>query len=177
MGVRVSDTNSETSTPKVTTTANDLKNKPIMPSIKITGAKIQISVRDDANTANTTSLLPLMVAWVLNLATFCGSLRSVSLKSLLLESSPTSLDMCRMMLSRTTIASSTTTPMSSNKANKVMELKVKPAKYITAIAPINETGISRQTIKVERNERMKMSTISAANSVPSTRCSFNEATI
>ncbi len=46
-----------------------------------------------------------------------------------------------------------------------------------AIAPNNDTGISRQIIKVELNERIKISTINAANNVPSTKCSFSDSTI
>ena len=43
---------------------------------------------------------------------------------------------------------------------------------------VNLTGQRvHQIIKVELNERIKINTISAANSVPSTKCSFSEVTI
>ncbi len=106
-------------TPKVTTTAKDSKNIPTMPSIKITGAKIQTKEADDASTAKTTSLLPLIVAMVRNLATALGFLISSSVSLL-----PISPDIWRIILSRTTIASSTTTPISNSSASSVMLLKV-----------------------------------------------------
>ena len=115
----MSDTNSETSTPNVTTIANDLKNMPRMPSIKITGANIQTSEAEDASTANTTSLLPRIVALVRNAAMANGFFKSAALNA-----NPASPDMWRKILSRTTIASSTTTPISNSKASKVMLLKV-----------------------------------------------------
>ena len=62
IGVSVSETKSETSTPKVTTTAKERKNWPMMPLMKMTGAKIETSDSVAAMTAKTTSLLPLMAA-------------------------------------------------------------------------------------------------------------------
>ena len=60
MGVSVSDTKNDTKIPAVTTTANDSKNLPIMPSIYITGAKIQTKASVEAKMAKTTSLLPFI---------------------------------------------------------------------------------------------------------------------
>ena len=62
MGVRVSETNSDTSTPKVTTSAKLRKNCPMIPEMKATGAKMHTSDRVAAITAKTTSLLPLTAA-------------------------------------------------------------------------------------------------------------------
>ena len=62
--MRVSETNNEASTPKVTTTPNDLKNMPTMPSMKITGAKIQMRESDAAMTAKVTSDEPLIAALI-----------------------------------------------------------------------------------------------------------------
>ena len=105
--MRVSETNSDTTTPKVTTSAKLRKNCPMIPEMKATGAKMQTSDRVAAMTAKTTSLLPLMAA-----ETGSGS----------------SSSRWRKMFSSTTMASSTTTPMSSKRASKVRELSVKPAK-------------------------------------------------
>ena len=58
MGVSVMDTKNETMTPKLTTTANDWKNLPTTPLIKITGPKIEISERLEAKIAKKTSLEP-----------------------------------------------------------------------------------------------------------------------
>ncbi len=103
MGVRVNDTIKDTVIPAVTTTANDSKKRPIMPSIYITGAKIQIKAKDEARTAKTTSLLPLIAA---------------------LKTSLSMCFWCLKIFSRTTIASSTTTPISRISAKSVMLLKV-----------------------------------------------------
>ena len=58
MGVKVMETNQETSTPTVTTTAKEEKNWPIMPPRKITGTKIETSDKVAASTGNTTSAVP-----------------------------------------------------------------------------------------------------------------------
>lgn len=75
--------------------------------MKATGAKMQTSDRVAAITAKTTSLLPLMAAET-------GSGSRVS--------------RWRKMFSSTTMASSTTTPISSRRPSMVSELRVKPAK-------------------------------------------------
>jgi len=102
-GVRVSETNSEATTPTVTTTAKERIKMPIMPSMKITVAKIQTRVREAASTANTTPVVPLMAA----------SMGSVV---------PCSYSRCTF--SSTTMASSTTTPMSNSRPLMVSMLKV-----------------------------------------------------
>ena len=99
----VSETNHETSTPKVTTTANDLKNWPITPPMKITGAKIETSDSVAASTANVTSRLPFIAAEI---------------------GSGSRCSRWRKMFSSTTIESSTTTPISSSSASIVTELNV-----------------------------------------------------
>jgi len=71
MGVSVTETKSDTSTPKVTTTAKERKKRPMMPSMKITGAKMDTSVRLEASTANTTWRVPSRAA-----LTGSGSVRS-----------------------------------------------------------------------------------------------------
>ena len=62
MGVSVSETNSDTSTPTVTTTANDWKNRATMPSRNSTEPKIDTSVRLAATTAKPTCSVPSIAA-------------------------------------------------------------------------------------------------------------------
>ena len=99
----VSETNHDTSTPNVTTTANDLKNWPITPPMKITGAKIDTSESVAASTAKVTSRLPFIAAEI---------------------GSGSRCSRWRKMFSSTTIESSTTTPISSSSASIVTELNV-----------------------------------------------------
>ena len=54
MGVSVSDTHSEASTPVVTTSANELRKRPRMPLMNATGRKIDTSVSVEASTAKIT---------------------------------------------------------------------------------------------------------------------------
>ena len=103
IGVSVTDTNSDTSTPEATTTANELNRRPIRPDRNTTGAKIATRLRVAAITANTTCWLPSMAACI-------GSVSPSSRR--------------RQMFSITTMASSTTTPISSSRASRVMVLKV-----------------------------------------------------
>ena len=70
IGVNVKEMINETNIPAVTTTANDSKKRPIIPSINITGAKIQTKANEDARTAKTTSLLPLIAALNIFLSIF-----------------------------------------------------------------------------------------------------------
>ena len=62
IGVSVSETKSDTSTPTVTTTAKDWKNRATMPSRKSTEPKIDTSVRLAAMTAKPTCSVPSMAA-------------------------------------------------------------------------------------------------------------------
>src|SRR5687768_16434781 len=103
IGVSVSETNHETITPQVTTTAKDLKNWPITPPMKMTGPKMQTRERVAANTAKVTSRLPLIAADI---------------------GSGSKCSRCLKIFSSTTIASSTTTPTNSSSARSVTELKV-----------------------------------------------------
>ena len=81
------------------------------------------------------------------------------------------------MFSSTTIESSTTTPTRSRSASSVTELNVYPKKYMTAIAPMSDTGIEQAMITVERKLLRNSQTMSAARMVPSTRCCFSDSTI
>ena len=100
----VSETNSDTSTPTVTTTANDWKNRATMPSRNSTEPKIDTSVRLAATTAKPTCSVPSIAAvW---------------------RSSDGSSSSRRYTFSSTTIASSTTTPISSSRPSSDIWLKV-----------------------------------------------------
>ena len=61
----------------------------------------------------------------------------------------------RKMFSSMTIASSTTSPMASTIASRVSVLTVKPKAYISAKAPISDTGIVTIGINVARRLRRK----------------------
>ena len=65
------------------------------------------------------------------------------------------------------MASSTTTPIRRIRASNVILLKVKPKKYITAIAPSKEIGIATEMINVDLRDMRNKRTTSAANKVPS----------
>ncbi len=54
------------------------------------------------------------------------------------------------MFSTTTMASSTTMPMASTRANRVRVLIEKPVAFITARVPISETGMARMGITAAR---------------------------
>ena len=63
--------------------------------------------------------------------------------------------MCRTMFSRTTMASSISTPIASDKPSRVMKLSVKPHAQIAMKAVIAEVGSDRAVISVERQEFRK----------------------
>ena len=76
----------------------------------------------------------------------------------------------RKMFSRTTMASSITTPTISTSANIVTPLSVK---FITRIIPnveMTEHGIATAAMNVDRHERMKSSTTRLARMLPRIRC-------
>ena len=107
-----------------------------MPLIKATGTNIAAITTVVEITAKTTKSAPLLAA--------------------LKGSSPFSL--CRKMLSRTTIASSITTPTARLKARSVMLLSVNPRKYIKVKVTRNEVGMDRKIMKVLKKLRRKNST-------------------
>ena len=65
------------------------------------------------------------------------------------------------MFSSTTMASSTTRPMARTSASSVRVLTVKPAAYISAKAPISDTGMVTSGISEARTLRRKKNTTSA----------------
>jgi hypothetical protein len=63
MGVSVSDTHSDASTPITTTSANDDRNRPTMPLMNATGRKMDTSVSVEASTAKITWFEPPAAAF------------------------------------------------------------------------------------------------------------------
>ena len=63
------------------------------------------------------------------------------------------------------------------RANNVMLLKVKPKKYITAMAPSSEIGIATAMISVDLKDIRKSRTTKDAKKVPSTIWLCNDFTI
>ena len=74
---------------------------------------------------------------------------------------------CRTMFSISTIASSTSTPATSDSASKLIVLRVKSCQYMKANVGIADSGIASAEIAVARQSRRKMNTTSTARSEPS----------
>lgn len=72
------------------------------------------------------------------------------------------------MFSATTMASSTTSPIATVIASKVMILKVKSSKLKTMSAPEIDTGIASTTASTEPSRPVKSSTIKDTASVAKT---------
>ena len=66
------------------------------------------------------------------------------------------------------MASSTTRPMASTIASSVSVLMVKPSRYMSAKAPISETGMVTIGMSVARNERRKKKITSTTSAIAST---------
>ena len=71
------------------------------------------------------------------------------------------------MFSSITIASSTTRPIASTIASSVSVLIEKPNAYISANAPIRQTGIVTSGISVARSERRKKKITSTTSTTAS----------
>ena len=93
-----------TSTEVATVSANGRNHSPATPPMKATGMNTAMMEKVVAVTARPISAVPLRAA--------------------VMRSSPRS--MCRTMFSRTTIASSISTPIASDRPSSVMKLSVKP---------------------------------------------------
>ena len=72
------------------------------------------------------------------------------------------------MFSSTTIASSTTRPIASTIASSVSVLIVNPNRYISANAPISDTGIVTIGMIVARRLRRKKKITSTTSTIAST---------
>ena len=126
VGVSVKATKVETRTPVETTTPNDLKNLAAIPSIKKTTVNNATNTSVDETIGKKTSLAPVILA--------------------LIRSSGVSSFKFLCAFSSTTMASSTTIPMSKSNASIVMVFSVRPNAYIMKIAPKSETGMVMLTM-------------------------------
>jgi hypothetical protein len=70
------------------------------------------------------------------------------------------------MFSRTTMASSMTTPTDSARARLVRLFSEKPKARMKPKVAINEVGMASDTISVERHERRKTNTTRIARMAP-----------
>ena len=133
-----------TSTEVVTVTANGRNHSPASPLMKATGTNTAMIENVVAVTASPISAVPLRAA--------------------VMRSSPRSR--CRMMFSRTTMASSISTPIASDRPSSVMKFSVKPASHTAMKAAIAEVGSDRAVMSVERHELRKANTTSTVSPAP-----------
>ncbi len=130
IGSSVNDTNSDTSTANATVTPNWKKMRPIIPPMNATGTNTAITAIVVEKTARPISLVPSLAAvwWSLPLSR------------------------CRTMFSRTTIASSISSPIASDSASSVIVFSVKPKIHIPKNAEMTEIGSASPVMIVERHE-------------------------
>ena len=122
-----------TSTEQVTVSANGRNHSPEMPGIKATGMNTAIIENVVAATARPISAVPSSAA-VRRSLPIC---------------------MWRTIFSRTTMASSISTPIASDKPSRVMKFRVKPHSQTAIKAAITEVGRLNAVIRVERHEFKK----------------------
>ena len=72
------------------------------------------------------------------------------------------------MASRTTTASSMSSPMASESASSVIWLRVKPSTYMTKNVPTTEVGSASAEMKVPRTSRRKVRMMRTAINPPKT---------
>ncbi len=122
-----------TSTEVTTVSAKGRNHSPATPPMKATGTNTATMEKVVAVTARPISAVPARAA--------------------VTRSSPRS--MWRTMFSRTTMASSISTPMASDSPSRVMKLSVKPQTQTAMKAAITEVGSDSAVISVERQELRK----------------------
>lgn len=133
IGSRVNEISSETATEHVTVSANGRNHSPVMPGMNATGMNTAMMEKVVAATAMPISAVPLSAA-VRRSAPIC---------------------MWRTMFSRTTMASSISTPIASDKPSSVMKFRVKPHSHTPMKAANTEVGRLSAVINVERHELRK----------------------
>ncbi len=124
--------------------------RPTMPGMIAIGMKMMISDSVVASTARPISFVPMKAASIAG--------RRFS-------------SMMRKMFSSTTIASSITMPTISVSASMVIWFRLKPIHCISEKVEMIDVGIAIAAISVERQLRMKNSTMIAAKKPPRIRCS------
>ena len=147
MGSKVKLTNMEINTATTMVKPNSWKNLPITPSMKPMGKNTATIEKVVASTAKPISLVPSM------------------------DAVNAFLPICtwRTMFSRTTIASSISKPMHSDKAMRVIMLMVKPNKLMNKKVPITAMGKASPVMMVERQEFKNKNTINTVSKAPSMR--------
>ena len=153
IGVVLSDTTSDTRMATESVMANSRKRRPTSPPIIRIGIKTAIRETLMDKTVKPTSCAPFKAA-SMRVAPF---------------------SICRETFSSTTIASSTTNPVATVRAIKVMLLMENPAKAIIANVPRIETGTTIAGIRVIRTSPRKRNTTrvtrkTESNSERSTSC-------
>jgi hypothetical protein len=121
-----------------------------MPPMKATGMNTATMVKVVAMTARPISSVPSRLAFTWSLPRWRW----------------------RTMFSRTTIASSISMPMASDRPIRVITLRVKPKRRMTVKAAITEMGRVRPVMTVERQEFRKMKTMSTVRMPPRTMVRF-----
>ena len=114
----------------VTVSANGRNHSPAPPPMKATGMNTAMIEKVVAATARPISRVPSIAA--------------------VMRSEP--LAMWRTMFSRTTMASSISTPIASESPSRVMKFSVNPESQIAMKAAITEVGRLSAVIRVERHE-------------------------
>jgi len=128
IGVSVSATKAEISTAAAIATDSSRNRRPVLPSMKPTGRNTAASTAVVAITAKATWAVPRRAA------TSGGSPRSAR----------------RCTFSSTTMASSTTSPMHSTRASRVIRLMVKPKAQSATNTVIRQTGTVTAGISAAR---------------------------
>ena len=149
IGVREKLTIIETRTATVAVRPNSNSILPATLEMNDTGRKTITSDRVMASTARPISLVPMIAACI-------GDAPRSSIQW--------------KMFSRTTIASSMTTPTISTRASIVTLLSVKSITRIMANVATSDVGMAIAAINVDRHDRMKSSTTPLARMLPTIRC-------
>ena len=150
IGSSVNEISRETATEQVTVSANGRNHSPVMPGMKATGMNTAMIENVVAATAMPISAVPLSAA-VRRSAPIC---------------------IWRTMFSRTTMASSISTPIASDRPSKVMKLSVKPHSHTPMNAASTEVGSDSAVISVERHELRKAYTTKMVRPAPNTSASI-----
>ena len=150
MGSSVKEITRLTSTEATTVSPKGRNHSPEMPGMKATGMNTATIEKVVAATARPISAVPCSAA--------------------VTRSAPRS--MWRTMFSRTTMASSISTPMAKDRPNSVMKFRVKPHSHTAMKAVSTEVGRDSAVISVERQEFRNRYTTNTVSTAPSTSASI-----
>ena len=148
MGVNVKLTNMDMRMATVAVTPNSKSIRPVTLDRNETGKKTITKEMVVAKTASPISRVPSMAACL-------GSIPNSSMQ--------------RKTFSRTTIASSITTPTIKTNANIVMLFNVKPNARMNAKVAMIDAGMATDAINVERQDLIKSRTVRQARTDPESR--------